>query len=77
MKMLGIIIDNNLKWLDHINYLQTKISQVNFGLRVQGKYLGERQMKTIMNSVAYSILYNEATVWLTPTLHRTLQTKLL
>lgn len=38
MKFLGVLLEENLTWEDHINTVENKISQ-NFGLIFRAKYI--------------------------------------
>ena len=52
-KVLGVIIDNNVNWKDHINYIAGKISR-DIGIIIKArKYL----QKTALITLYYSFIY--------------------
>jgi hypothetical protein len=62
-KFLGVIIDKNLSWKDHINYIKGKISK-NTGIIRRLKYrLPEKTLNTLYNSLVLPYLNYCNIVW--------------
>ena len=61
-KFLGVVIDENLKWDDHINNLNKKLSSVCYAMRVMVKYLQPDAIKEVYYAnfeslVRYGIMF--------------------
>lgn len=55
-KLLGIYIDKNLKWNEHVNYLSKKIRASVYGLRMMTRYTGNEAMKVLYHATIESKL---------------------
>ena len=49
-KLVGIQIDEQLKWVHHINYISRKIDYENYGLSKVSKELDEKNKKKLLYS---------------------------
>ncbi len=60
-KCLGITLDQNLNWENHINSATKKLSRIAYSMFKARKYIGESVSLTLYNSLAKPILdfYNE------------------
>ena len=62
-KFLGVIIDENLSWKNHINYIEGKIAK-NIGIIKRVKYcLSEKTMNTLYNTLVLPYLSYCNIVW--------------
>ena len=61
-KFLGVIIDNNLCWKDHILYISGKIAR-EIGVIIYRKYLMKDYVVTLYYSFVYPYLINCNHVW--------------
>jgi len=64
MKVLGIQFQTNLQWDKHLEKIKTKARMVLGKLRFISRYLEREQMKKIVTSHYYGMLYYAALVWL-------------
>ena len=55
-KFLGVIIDNKLKWNDHITYAKSKISKTIGLFYKMRQYLGRKALVNIYYSLAFPYL---------------------
>ena len=62
-KFLGIIVDNRLKWTDHINALSTKISKSIGIISKTRKYLGQKTLLQLYYSFVYPYLLYGNLIW--------------
>jgi hypothetical protein len=64
IKVLGILFDDALSWLPHVQRTITKSNRMFHGLKLIRKYLSLKQASQVMTSFYYSILYYGAELWL-------------
>ena len=62
-KFLGVLISENLKWNDHINYISSKVSRATGILARLKHYLPKSALFNIYNSLCLSHLSYAITVW--------------
>ena len=77
MNVLGVIFDSKLTWNEHIAHCISKSKKAIFALRLLRKYFNFNEMRTLLDSNFYSILYYNAVIWLTPELSSNLKHDLL
>jgi len=77
MKILGIWFDCNLTWSCHVHKLIESIKKECYGLRKLRNYFSFDEMKEICTAFAFSKFYYGCQIWFLPTLHKSLQQKLL
>ena len=77
MNVLGVTFDCKLTWSVHVAKTLTKARKALFGLRSIKKYFTPIEMRNLLDSNFYSILYYNACIWLTPDLHSELKQNLL
>jgi len=54
IKVLGMMIDNNLKWESQVNKVVSKVKPLNFGLRYLRHNLSMQEMRPILFSQVVS-----------------------
>lgn len=77
MKILGIWFDCNLNWSCHVHKLIESVKKECYGLRKLRNYFSFDEMKQICTAFAFSKFYYGCQIWFLPTLHKSLQQKLL
>ena len=60
---LGLIIQNNLKWDQHIDYLTSKLHKYNSIIYLTRNSLLRSSLLTIYNSIIYSCLTFSNVIW--------------
>ena len=66
MNVLGVIFDSKLTWNIHIASAIAIAKKAIFALHSLKKFFNNTEMKTLLDSNFYSILYYKAVIWLTP-----------
>ena len=77
MNVLGVIFDSKLNWQIQTNHAITKAKKALFALRAISKYFTFTEMRSLLDSNFYSILYYNCSIWLTPSLSPEFKQKLL
>ena len=77
MNVLGVIFDSKLTWNDQIAHCISKAKKALFALRLLRKFFNNSEMRTLLDSNFYSVLYYNAIIWLTPELNANLKHNLL
>ena len=77
INVLGVTFDSKLNWGIHVANSISKANKALFALRLIKKYFTENEMRTLLDSNYYSILYYNAVIWLTPSLRSDLKHNLL
>ena len=68
MNVLGVIFDSKLNWSAHVANSICKARKALFALRLLRKFFNDQEMRQLLDSNFYSILYYNAALWLTPEL---------
>ena len=68
INVLGVTFDSKLEWSSQVRNCISKAKRALFGLRILKKYFTNSQMRLLLDSNFYSILYYNAIIWLTPEL---------
>ena len=68
-----VTFDSKLNWGIHIANSISKANRALFALRLIKKFFTDAEMRTLLDSNFYSILYYNAVIWLTPTLRSDLK----
>jgi hypothetical protein len=63
MKVLGIIFDDKLSWREQVSNVVKKTNRMLHGLRRIKKFLKSDQLKTVITSYYFSILYYGIEIW--------------
>ena len=77
MNVLGVIFDSKLNWNSHVASAISKSRKSLFALRLLRKYFNDNEMRILLDSNFYSILYYNAVLWLTPELSSVMKQALL
>ena len=68
INVLGITFDSKLDWTIQVSNCIAKAKMALYALRQIKNFFTPSQMRLLLDSNFYSILYYNATVWLTPSL---------
>ena len=77
MNVLGVTFDAKLTWQIHVSKTISKARQALFALRLLKRFFTNKEMRLLLDSNFYSILYYNAVIWLTPSLKSELKQSLL
>ena len=62
-KILGVIIDNKLKWLDHITFIKNKISKLIGIINKIRKFLNKKTLRNLYYTFVYPYLMYCIEIW--------------
>ena len=65
MNVLGVIFDSKLNWEVQIASCINKAKKKLYALRLLKKYFTPDQMRILLDSQFYSVLYSNSVIWLT------------
>jgi hypothetical protein len=68
MNVLGVVFDCNLNWREQVANAIKKSNKTLYAIRMIRKYFNQTELKILLNSFYYSVLYYNAEIWLTPSL---------
>ena len=68
MNVLGVTFDSKLNWQIHVSNAISKAKRALYALRHLKPFFTTSQMRTLLDSYFYSVLYYNASIWLTPNL---------
>ena len=77
INLFWVIFDSKLTWNQHIAFAIVKAKKALFALRLLKKYSNNNEMRTLLDSNFYSVLYYNAVIWLTPSINCDLKHNLL
>ena len=77
MNVLGVTFDSKLNWNAHVANAICKAKKSLYALRLLRKLFNDQEMRLLLNSNFYSILYYNSVLWLTPGLSSALKQSLL
>ena len=77
MNVLGVIFDSKLNWNAHIANAISKAKKAFFALRLFNKFFNTTDMRALLDSNFYSILYYNSVIWLTPKITAVMKQSLL
>ena len=77
INILGVQFDSKLSWGQHISNTINKAKRTLNGIRLIRRYFDKNEMKQLLTSNFFSILYYNADIWLIPSLHQNLKRQLL
>ena len=77
INVLGVIFDSKLSWNVHIASAIVKAKKALCALRLLRKFFDGPEMRTLLDSNFYSVLYYNSVIWLTPNISSDLKQNLL
>ena len=77
MNVLGVIFDSKLNWNAHVANAICKAKKSLYALRMLRKFFNDQEMRLLLDSNFYSVLYYNSVLWLTPGLSAVLKQSLL
>ena len=77
MNVLGVVFDSKLNWNVQIANCINKAKKKLFALRLLKKYFTPEQMRTLLDSQFYSVLYYNSVIWLTSDISASLKHNLM
>ena len=76
MNLLGVFFDCKLNWNAHVASAIRKAKKSLFALRLIKKYFSPKEIRTLLDSKFFSILYYNAVICLTPELSSAMKQEL-
>ena len=77
MNVLGVIFDNKLNWGPQVANVICKARKALFAVCLLRKFFSDHEMRLLLDSYFYSVLYYNAVIWLTPELSSSMKQSLL
>ena len=77
MNVLGVLFDSRLTWGPQVAHTIAKANRALYAIRMIKKHFTSGQIKTLLTSYFYSVLYYNSEIWLTPSLCSDSRNKLL
>jgi hypothetical protein len=68
MKVLGVIFDSKLSWNEQVLNAIKKATKFLFAVKMIKRYFGSNELKILLDSFFFSVLYYNSEIWLLPTL---------
>jgi hypothetical protein len=64
--VLGVLFDSKLSWGPYVTHTIAQGNRAVYAIRIIKKYFSVKQMKILLTSYFYSVLYYNLEIWLTP-----------
>ena len=77
MNVLGVQFDSKLSWNDHVNKTINKAKKAYHAIKLIQKYFTTTELKGLLTSNYFSVLYYNRKIWHLPTLSPQLKQKLM
>ena len=77
MNVLGVIFDSKLNWGPQVASAICKARKALYAVRLLRKFFNDQEMRILLDSYVYSVLYYNAVIWLTPELSSSMKQSLL
>ena len=77
INVLGVIFDSKLNWNAHAASAICKARKSLYALRLLRKFFNDHEMRLLLDSYFFSVLYYNAVIWLTPELSAVMKQALL
>ena len=77
MNVLGVVFDCKLNWGEQVSKSIATAKRAIFGLKHLRKFFNFVEMRQLLDSYVYSVLYYNSEIWLTPELNSSLKQSLL
>jgi hypothetical protein len=69
MNVLGVLFDCKLNWNEHVAKAIRKANRSLYAIRMIKRYFNQKELKVLLNSYFYSVLYYNAEIWITQNLN--------
>ena len=69
MNVLGVTFDCKLNWKEHVANVIKKSNKTLYAIRIIKLFFNKSELKILLNSYYFSVLYYNSEIWLTPFLH--------
>ena len=69
INVLGVLFDSKLNWNSHVANSICKAKKSLYALRLLRKFFNDQEMRLLLDSKFYSVLYYNSVLWLTPCLN--------
>ena len=69
INVLGVLFDSKMQWIDQVSQAITKSKKALHGIKLIRKYMTKSEIKMLITSNFYSILYYNCEIWLSRNLH--------
>ena len=77
MNVLGVTFDSKMNWQIQVSNAIAKAQKALYTLKLIRKFFSHKEMRTLLDSYFYSVLYYNASIWLTPTVSHDLKHNLM
>ena len=77
INVLGVQFDSKLNWSDQVNKTINKAKQTYHAINLIKKYFSQNELKKLLTSNYFSVLYYNSEIWHLPTLKPVLKQKLM
>ena len=77
INVLGVMFDSKLNWNHQISLTISKAKKALYALRLIKKFFNPNEMRTLLDTYFYSILYYNSCIWLVPGIGCEMKQKLL
>ena len=77
MNVLGVQFDSKLSWSEQVNKTINKAKKTYHAINLIKKYFNQDELKGLLTSNYFSVLYYNSEIWHLPTLNPQLKQKLL
>ena len=77
INVLGVVFDSKLNWQIHVAKAISKAKKALYSLRLLKKFFNNYEMRVLLDAHFYSVLFYNASIWLTPSLSSDLKQNLL
>ena len=77
INVLGILFDSQMKWEPQVSQSINKARKALHGIKLIKKHFDKNELRQLLTSNYYSVLYYNSEVWHMPSLHTSLKRQLL
>ena len=77
INILGVQFDSRMNWEQHVSNSINKAKRTLHAIRLIKRYFNKNELKQLLTSNFYSVLYYNAEIWMIPSLHANLKKHLL
>ena len=69
INVLGVLFDSKLQWSEHVSKTILKANKALFAIKLIKRYFNQTELRTILTSNFYTILYYNSEIWHIPSLN--------